>query len=54
MVLGSRGEMLFYGDLEEAISYEQQNVTIDSKSESEEKQFDTTSHLTNSNTNSDY
>ena len=54
MVLGSRGEMLFYGDLEEAISYEQQNVTIDSKSESEEKQFDITSHLTNSNTNSDY
>jgi hypothetical protein len=50
-VLGPRGEMLFYGDLEEAIDYEQQNVKIDS--ESEENQFDIASHLTNSDSNSD-
>jgi len=30
MVLGPLGEILFYGDLEEAIAYEQQNVKIDS------------------------
>jgi len=51
IVLGPRGEMLFYGDLEEAIDYEQQNVKIDS--ESEENQFDIASHLTNSDSNSD-
>ena len=39
---------LFYGDLEEAIDYENQNVKIDSGSESEENQFDMASNLTNS------
>ena len=51
IVLGPRGEMLFYGDLEEAIDYEQQNVKIGS--ESEENQFDIASHLTNSDSSSD-
>ena len=53
MVLGPRGETLFYGDLEEAIDYEHQNVKIDSGSEAEENQFDIASHLTNSDSNSD-
>jgi hypothetical protein len=53
MVLGPRGETLFYGDLEEAIDYENQNVKIDSGSESEENQFDMASNLTNSDSNSD-
>ena len=53
MVLGPRGETLFYGDLEEAIDYEHQNVKIDLRSESEENQFDIASHLTNSDSNSD-
>jgi hypothetical protein len=53
MVLGTLGEILFYGDLEEAIAYEQQNVKIDSGSESEENQFDIASHLTNSDSNSE-
>jgi capsular polysaccharide transport system ATP-binding protein len=53
MVLGPLGETLFYGDLEEAIDYEHQNVKIDPRSESEENQFDIASHLTNSDSNSD-
>jgi hypothetical protein len=52
-VLGPRGETLFYGDLEEAIDYELQNVKIDSGSESEENQFDMASNLTNSDSISD-
>ena len=44
---------LFYGDLEEAIDYERQNVKIDSGSESEENQFDMASNLTNSDSSSD-
>ena len=56
MVLGPLGEILFHGDLEEAIAYEQKNVMIGSRSQSgsEENQFDLASHLTNSNTSSDY
>ena len=56
MVLGPLGQILFHGDLEEAIAYEQKNVMIESGSESEENQFDLASHLTNSNsnTNSDF
>jgi capsular polysaccharide transport system ATP-binding protein len=53
MVLGPLGEILFYGELEEAIAYEQQNVKIDSGIESEEIQFDIASHLTNSDSSSD-
>jgi capsular polysaccharide transport system ATP-binding protein len=53
MVLGPRGEILFRGDIEEAIDYENQNVNIDSESESEEIQFDIASHLTNSDSSSD-
>ena len=53
MVLGPLGEILFYGELEEAIAYEQQNVKIDSGTESEEIQFDIASHLTNSDSSSD-
>ena len=54
MVLGPLGQILFHGDLEEAIAYEQKNVMIELGSESEENQFDLASHLTNSNTSSDY
>jgi hypothetical protein len=54
MVLGPLGEILFHGDLEEAIAYEQENVMIQSRSESEENQIDLASHLTNSNSNFDY
>ena len=60
MVLGSLGEILFHGDLEEAIAYEQKNVMIESESESgsgsesEENQFDMASNLTNSDSISDY
>ena len=53
IVLGPLGEILFYGELEEAIAYEQQNVKIDSGIESEEIQFDIASHLTNSDSSSD-
>ena len=53
MVLGPRGEILFRGDLEEAIDYEHQNINIDSESESEEIQSDIASHLTNSDSSSD-
>ena len=49
MVLGPLGEILFHGDLEEAIAYEQKNVMIQSRSESEENQIDLASHLTNLN-----
>ena len=49
MVLGPFGEILFHGDLEEAIAYEQENVMIQSRSESEENQIDLASHLTNLN-----
>jgi len=54
MVLGPLGEILFHGDLEEAIAYEQENVMIQSRSESEENQIDLASHLTNSNSNFDF
>ena len=54
MVLGPLGEILFHGDLEEAIAYEQENVMIQSRSESEENQIDLASHLTNSNSNSNF
>jgi capsular polysaccharide transport system ATP-binding protein len=53
IVLGPRGETLFYGDLEDAIDYEIKNVKIDSGSESEENQFDMTSNLTNSDSSTD-
>ena len=53
MVLGPRGEILFHGDLEEAIAYESQTVKIASETESEEIQFDIAGHLTNSDSNSD-
>ena len=51
MVLGPLGQILFHGDLEEAIAYEQKNVMI--RSESEENQFDMASNLTNSDSSSD-
>ncbi len=53
LVLGPLGDILFHGDLEEAIAYERQNVKIGSESESEEDQFDITNHLTNSDSKSD-
>ncbi|MDC0302882.1 hypothetical protein OAL11_00265 [bacterium] len=53
LVLGPLGEILFHGDLEEAIAYERQNVKIGSESESEEDQFDIANHLTNSDSKSD-
>ena len=53
MVLGPLGQILFHGDLEEAIAYEQKNVMIRSGSGSEENQFDMASNLTNSDSSSD-
>lgn len=53
MVLGPRGEILFHGDLEEAIAYESQTVKIASETESDEIQFDIAGHLTNSDSSSD-
>ena len=53
MVLGPRGEILFHGDLEEAIAYESQTVKIVSETESEEIDFDIAGHLTNSDSSSD-
>ena len=53
LVLGPLGEILFHGDLEDAIAYERQNVKIGSGSESEEDQFDKANHLTNSDSKSD-
>ena len=53
LVLGPLGEILFHGELEEAIAYERQNVNIDSAYESEEDQFDIANDLTNSDSKSD-
>lgn len=53
LVLGSSGEILFHGDLEDAIAYERDNVKITSQIESDENQLDMAHRLSNSDSTSD-
>ena len=48
MVLGPLGEVMFDGDLEEAIAFSRQNDIIDNSSEADDNQFDYGETLTNS------
>ena len=53
LVLGPSGEILFHGDLEEAIAYERDNVKVTPTIESNENEFDTAYRLSNSDSTSD-
>ena len=54
MVLGPLGEVMFDGDLEDAIAFSGQNDTVDNSSEADDSQFDYGEALTNSSESQSY